>query len=167
MAQPYLVSNLNNIVGDFSHINSVVTQNITNRALNGDSDHNFISHIRLLMTAFVWGLAFIGGVMRLRKGYRDATYVLLALSHPFPVLLVQSYGGEMLLRIYLFTLPMMTFFIAAIFFTPSSRKGFALDESGHTYYVLCSARGILFYPLWERKYGLYDAAGTGWCALSL
>ncbi|HEY5005095.1 MAG TPA: zinc ribbon domain-containing protein, partial [Ktedonobacteraceae bacterium] len=122
MAQPYLVSNLNNIVGDFSHINSVVTQNITNRALLGDSDHNFISHIRLLMTAFVWGLAFIGGLMRLRKGYRDVTYVLLAIA-PFPVLLVQSYGGEMLLRIYLFTLPMMTFFIAAIFFTPSSRKG--------------------------------------------
>ncbi|MBA2391838.1 MAG: zinc ribbon domain-containing protein, partial [Ktedonobacteraceae bacterium] len=121
MAQPYLVSNLNNIVGDFSHINSVVTQNITNRALQGDPGHNFISHIRLLMTAFVWGLAFIGGLMRLRKGYRDVTYVLLAIA-PFPVLLVQSYGGEMLLRIYLFTLPMMTFFIAAIFFTPSSRR---------------------------------------------
>ena len=129
MAQPYLVSNLNNIVGDFSHINSVVTQNITNRALNGDSDHNFISHIRLLMTAFVWGLAFIGGVMRLRKGYRDATYVLLALA-PFPVLLVQSYGGEMLLRIYLFTLPMMTFFAAAIFFTPSSRRGLLWMRAG-------------------------------------
>jgi O-antigen/teichoic acid export membrane protein len=122
MAQPYLVSNLNNIVGDFSQINSVVTQNITSRALQGDVDHNLISHIRLLMTAFVWGLAFIGGLMRLRKGYRDATYVLLAIA-PFPVLLVQSYGGEMLLRIYLFTLPMMTFFMAAIFFTPSSRKG--------------------------------------------
>jgi O-antigen/teichoic acid export membrane protein len=143
MAQPYLVSNLNNIVGDFSHINSVVTQNITNRALLGDSEHNFISHIRLLMTAFIWGLAFIGGLMRLRKGYRDATYVLLAIT-PFPVLLVQSYGGEMLLRIYLFTLPMMTFFIAAIFFTPSSRKG-SLWMRGATLIMCFVLLGAFFF----------------------
>lgn len=121
MAQPYLASNLSTVIGDFSHINNVVTQNVTDRATQGDSAHNFISHIRLLMAAFIWGLAFIGGICRLLKGHRDATYVLLAIA-PFPVLLVQSYGGEMLLRIYLFTLPMMTFFTAAIFFTPSSQK---------------------------------------------
>ncbi|MBV9259278.1 MAG: hypothetical protein JO215_14785, partial [Ktedonobacteraceae bacterium] len=121
MAQPYLVSNLNNVVGDFGHINRVVTQNVTDRATQGDSAHNFISDIRLLMTALIWGLAFIGGLLRLRKGYRDATYVLLAIA-PFPVIVFQSYGGEMLLRIYLVTLPMMTFFTAAIFFTPSSQK---------------------------------------------
>jgi O-antigen/teichoic acid export membrane protein len=121
MAQPYLVGNLNNIIGDFSHINNVVTQNVTSRTLTGNKDHNFISDIRLFMTAFIWGLAFIGGLLRLRKGHRDITYVLLAIA-PFPVLLVQSYGGEMLLRIYLFTLPMMTFFVAAIFFTYSPRK---------------------------------------------
>ncbi|MBV9709851.1 MAG: hypothetical protein JO011_02910, partial [Ktedonobacteraceae bacterium] len=51
MAQPYLVSNLNNVVGDFGHINRVVTQNVTDRATQGDSAHNFISDIRLLMTA--------------------------------------------------------------------------------------------------------------------
>lgn len=121
MAQPYLVGNLNNVIGDFSHINSVITQNVTSRALTGDKEHNFISNIRLLMTAFIWVLALLGGILRSRKGFHDITYILLATA-PFPVLLVQSYGGEMLLRIYLFTLPMMTFFASAIFFTHPSRN---------------------------------------------
>ncbi|HEV2655404.1 MAG TPA: zinc ribbon domain-containing protein, partial [Ktedonobacteraceae bacterium] len=120
MAQPYLAGNISALVGDFTHVSSTVTQNVTGRVTQGDPQHNFISDVRLLMTVFVWVLALIGGLMRLRKGYRDVTYVILALA-PFPVFLAQSYGGEMLLRIYLFTLPPMCLFAASIFFTPTNR----------------------------------------------
>jgi hypothetical protein len=47
--------------------------------------------------------------------------VLLAIT-PFPLLLLQAYGGELLLRIYLFSVPFMVFFGAALFF-PSPRSG--------------------------------------------
>ncbi len=120
MAQPYLAGNISALIGDFTQVGSSVTQNVTGRVTQGDPQHNFISDIRLMMTVFVWVLALIGGLMRLRKGYRDVTFVILALA-PFPVFLAQSYGGEMLLRIYLFTLPPMCLFAASIFFTSTNR----------------------------------------------
>jgi hypothetical protein len=74
-----------------------------------------------MMTLVVWGLAFVGAVRRLRRGYGDATYVLLALA-PFLLIALQSYGGEMLLRIYLFALPLMVFFAAALFYSTYSHE---------------------------------------------
>jgi hypothetical protein len=121
MAQSYLAGNINVLLGDFTHIGNSVWQNVTGRVTQGDAQHNLISDIRLIMTIFIWGLAFVGGALRLRKGYCDITYVLLAVA-PFPLFLLQSYGGEMLLRIYLFTLPAMTLFAASIFYIPSSKK---------------------------------------------
>jgi hypothetical protein len=121
MAQPYLVGNISSMISEITNVNSIVSQNVTTRVVQGNAQHDLISAIRLWMTLLFWVLAFVGGVLRLRKGYRDVTYVVLAVA-PFPVLLVQSYGGEMLLRIYLFTLPLMTLFVASIFFTPLKRK---------------------------------------------
>src|SRR6266487_1404678 len=128
MAQPYLAGNINALIGDFTNVGSSVTQNVTGRVTPGDPQHNMISDVRLFMTVLVWGLALIGALMRLRKGYRDVTYVILALA-PFPVFLAQSYGGEMLLRIYLFTLPAMCLFAASIFFT-STRRGVSIFMKG-------------------------------------
>ncbi len=89
--------------------------------VDANPEHAFISKMRLIMTLFIWGLAFVGGVFRLRRGYRDASYVLLAVV-PFPLLLVQTYGGEMLLRIYFFTLPAMVFFAAALFYSVPAKS---------------------------------------------
>jgi hypothetical protein len=122
MAQAYLVGHLANVLGDVGQISTAISSNVTSRALQGNPEHNFISDIRLMMTFFIWSLAILGGFRRLRGGYQDATYVLLAVA-PFPIFLVQSYGGEVLLRIYLFTLPAMVFFAAAFFYsTPIHSK---------------------------------------------
>jgi hypothetical protein len=68
----------------------------------------------------VWGLALLGGVRRLRQGYWDLSIALLAFA-PFPISALQSYGGEILFRIYLFSLPGMAFFAAASLYpSPSS-----------------------------------------------
>ena len=116
MAQPYFAGHLASVLGDVGQISDAVTSNVTSRVAGSDPEHTLIAEIRLIMTLFIWGLAFAGGVLRLRRGYRDASYVLLAVV-PFPLLLAQSYGGEMLLRIYLFSLPGMVFFAAALFST--------------------------------------------------
>ena len=74
------------------------------------------------MTLAVWGLAGLGALRRLRWGQRtsDLTFVLLACA-PFLLLGLQSYGGEMLLRIYLYALPAVIFFGAALFYpTPAT-----------------------------------------------
>ena len=121
MTQAFLAGHSSMVFGDFGHIFDAFTVNVTQRASTGSALHNLIAKLRIVLTLFIWGLAFIGGVIRWRKGHRDITYILLMLA-PFPILVAQSYGGEMLLRIFLFTLPFMAYFIAAIFYTRSGVK---------------------------------------------
>ncbi|MBV8822499.1 MAG: hypothetical protein JO123_06895 [Ktedonobacteraceae bacterium] len=73
------------------------------------------------MTCIIWSLACAGAILRLRQGYRDVNYILLAIV-PFSMILIQSYGGEMLLRIYFFTLPIMAFFAAALFYATPAKE---------------------------------------------
>lgn len=116
MAQPYLAGHLPSILSDIGQFRGAITSNVTSRVVEGNPEHILISEIRVIMTFIIWVLAFAGAVLRLGRGYHDASYVVLAVVL-FPILLVQSYGGEMLLRIYLFTLPTMAFFAAALFYS--------------------------------------------------
>jgi O-antigen/teichoic acid export membrane protein len=121
MTQAFLVGHMSDVVGGFHLFNSF-SQNVTSRVA-GNPQHTFIARIRIYMSVLVWGLAVISGFIRWRRGYRDATIVLLALT-PFPFFIIQPYGGEMLLRSYLFSLPSMVFFIAAFFYSvPLLKKG--------------------------------------------
>lgn len=120
MAQPYLAGHLPSILSDIGQFHSAITSNVTSRVEDGDPEHILISEIRVMMTFIIWVLAFAGAVLRLRRGYHDASYVVLAVVL-FPILLIQSYGGEMLLRIYLFTLPTMVFFAAALFYSTPTK----------------------------------------------
>src|SRR4051794_23202299 len=64
------------------------------------------------MTAALWLLAALGLLRRRRSGVAGVGgHVILALSAPLFVIL-QPYGGEMLLRVYLFTLPFAACFAA-------------------------------------------------------
>ena len=120
MTRTYLSGHLSDAFGGF-HLFSSFSQNVTSR-IAGNPQHTFITRMRLYMSAFVWGFAFLSGFIRWRRGYQDATIVLLALT-PFPFFIIQPYGGEMLLRSYLFSLPSMVFLMAAFFYTvPSSLK---------------------------------------------
>jgi hypothetical protein len=73
------------------------------------------------LTAFVGLLALFGGIRRLRQGYWDLSFMLLTMA-PFPLIAGNSYGGEMLFRIYFFALPFMAFFAAALLY-PSPTLG--------------------------------------------
>jgi len=119
VAQPYLVGHISDAFGGgvgVDQFRSAITDNVTSHVQQGNAAHTFIEEVRIVMTLFIGGLAFVGVVRRLRRGYRDTTYILLVAA-PFPLFLVQSYGGEMLLRIYLFALPAMVFFAASLFYT--------------------------------------------------
>jgi hypothetical protein len=63
----------------------------------------------------VGALAFWGLARRFHQGYRDLSFVLLAISS-IPFIAVNPYGGEMILRTYLFALPFMAFFAAALLY---------------------------------------------------
>jgi hypothetical protein len=114
MAQPYLAGHTNHVFGGMGRILDSFNANVTNR-VSGDPEHAFIARIRIIMTFLLWGLACIGALFRLLKGYRDASVIILALA-PFPLFVAQPYGGEMLLRCYLFSQPSMVFLTASLFY---------------------------------------------------
>lgn len=114
MAVTYMAGHFAHVTGHVGEVGTSVGANVTKR-LQGSPDHMVVIYIRLVMTVAIWGLAVLGGIRRLRSGRWDITYALLAFA-PFPVMALQSYGGEMVLRVYLFALPFMVFFAAAFFF---------------------------------------------------
>jgi hypothetical protein len=115
MTQPFLVGHLNWVTGGLGAIINAFSSNVSSR-VSGSPLHNLSVKIDLLLTALVWGLALVGACYRLLRGYHDLSLLLLAVA-PFPMLVAASYGGEMLLRIYLFALPPMVFFVASLFYS--------------------------------------------------
>ncbi len=116
MAQGFLAGHLSWVTGDFGQVSTTITANVTDRVVLGSPEHIFIAAMRVIMTVALWGLAFVSAVFRVRRGFRDASYILLAIA-PFSLIVANSYGGEILLRIYFFSLPLMVFFAAAFFYT--------------------------------------------------
>jgi hypothetical protein len=90
---------------------SSIQANVINRII-GSPEHVFIVRMRLVYTALVWLLAGVGLLRRLRAGHLDLSLLALA-AVPFPFLILQPYGGEMLLRVYLFMLPAVVFWIVS------------------------------------------------------
>lgn len=101
-----LFSNIDNNLKDFS-------ESSPGRA--------FVSHVTRLTTLGVWGLAFLGGIRRLRNGYWDLALVLVTVT-PFFLIAMQNYGGEMIFRVYLFSLPGMALLIAALLYPAAPTK---------------------------------------------
>ncbi len=71
---------------------------------HGEPGRIFSAQASRLLSLAVWALALAGIVRRLRAGYKNLGVVVLAAA---PVLIVfgQSYGGEAVYRVYLFSLP--------------------------------------------------------------
>jgi len=121
-----------NLLASLGHLLNNVPTSITSGKLSGDPLYHVISTMRLSMTVLLWLLAFLGGVKRLRQGNKDITLVLLAIAG-LPMIAGQSYGGEMLERIYLFTEPFMCFFAASLFFDNSLVVAHRLARSHTTF----------------------------------
>jgi hypothetical protein len=100
------------LIGGFGNVGgnlgSAVVQRVT-----GNPAHEHIVDIRLLTAAVVWGLALLGALTwRSRNG--DRTVVLLMFLASFCMIAGGNYGGEGMLRIYLFSLPPAVCLIAAL-----------------------------------------------------
>lgn len=108
----YLSGHLPTILGRVGAVESSVGENVGSR-VEGSGEHLIVVYVRLALTGVLWSLAVAGAVARVRAGHRDLAAAALALA-PFVLLAVQPYGGEMLLRAYLFSLPFVAFFVAAL-----------------------------------------------------
>ncbi len=96
-----------------------------------------VSLVSRLLSASIIGLAAIGLLRRRALGLRSGWAIVLA-AVPALMIVVSSYGGEILLRSYLFTLPFAAYLAASWFFPTkeSSRHAIHSVALGATLVVL-------------------------------
>jgi len=111
-ANAFIKGRIVGLIDDIGQLDSAVSASVTDR-LVGSPGHAIVVRFRLIYTLFSWVLGFAGGLVRYRKGYKDTDFALLAVA-PFLLLAVLLYGGEMLMRVYLFSLPFMSFFASSL-----------------------------------------------------
>jgi hypothetical protein len=112
LAVAYWSGHLHQLLSSIGDVSGTVTAGATQR-VQGDPAHELVSRTRLLLTAAIWGLAGVGAWRRLRRGTGDLALFTLVVA-PFGVILLQSYGGEVLLRVYMFALPATVVLLAGV-----------------------------------------------------
>jgi hypothetical protein len=146
MSVTYLRGHLSGLLSDLGNIGMTVNKNVGGR-IKGDWDHLIAVYGRLALTVVLWGLAGLGLLRRLRAGYWDLPMLLL-FAAPFSMVLLQGYGGELILRVYFFALPFAVFFAAALFF-PSPQAG----RSWRTAIIIGAISLLLTGALFLTRYG--------------
>jgi hypothetical protein len=128
VATLFLTRFLHNEFKNFGEVQQNVSASL-NQRIGGIPKHELVVNLRVLFTVILWALALVGVLYRLSRGHRDLPYMVLAFV---PVLLValQQYGGEIGLRIYLFSLPGVIFFVTSLFQALVSHRGAWLPAFG-------------------------------------
>jgi hypothetical protein len=126
-AQAFLLGNLDSIIGQVGDAGGSAQVGIAGR-VRGSFEHTVVVLTRIAFSVAIWGVAGLGILRRLRAGRWDVMAVAMA-GAPLALVAVQSYGGEVFLRAFLFSLPATSFLVAT-----------ALMPSGDR---LSPARGVL------------------------
>jgi hypothetical protein len=119
-AWPFVSGHVNDLFGGIGH-QSGASANLGNRVASGSADHRLVVNSRLVQTAAVWMLAGFGTLLLIAQRARIRAVLLLAVA-PFLMVPLQAYGGEMLIRAFLFSLPLVAFLVAVFLFSVSGGK---------------------------------------------
>jgi hypothetical protein len=109
---PYWSGHLQDMVGSVGNVSGTVNRGAVER-VSGDGGHQAVVLLRLALAVTVWGLATVGAWRRMRRGHGNLGLMTLA-GAPFLLLVMQSYGGEIFLRVYSFALPFVAILMAAL-----------------------------------------------------
>jgi hypothetical protein len=112
MTVPFLAGHVGALIREFGSVGQTINQSVTGR-IGGSAEHEAVVLIRLVFTLVLWALAGLGAVLRFRNGRRDLTTIMLA-GAPFALIALQGYGGEIVLRLYFFSLPFVAIFVAGL-----------------------------------------------------
>jgi hypothetical protein len=113
MATAYLKGHLSTVTGKIGHLEENVQSNVGAR-LSGSPEHRHVANERLLFSVSVWGLGLLGAVRAFKDRRPYAAYLLLGAA-PFALVVLQPYGGEMVLRVYMFALPFVALLASSLF----------------------------------------------------
>ncbi|MEV0175956.1 lipopolysaccharide biosynthesis protein [Streptomyces sp. NPDC050803] len=104
MAEPYWSGHFDELFGGVGGVGSNVSSSVSGRIEGGSSTHKLVLYTRVLLAGSVMALACYGWWRRRDHKYRERSLVVLTFV-PFLGFGMQSYGGEMALRVFMFALP--------------------------------------------------------------
>jgi hypothetical protein len=113
-AAGFMGENLRSVISSIGELRSNVAEGLINLEL-ASTGQVIVAIMGRGLTLLVMLLAGLGIFRRMRNGYLDLSAILLAVA-PFLLLLGNAYGGEILFRVYLFSLPWLVFFIAGLIY---------------------------------------------------
>ncbi|MEU8891789.1 lipopolysaccharide biosynthesis protein [Streptomyces sp. NPDC048442] len=103
-AEPYWSGHFEELFGGIGGLGDNVSSSVAGRIEGGSSTHKLVLYVRVAMAGGVMALACWGWSRRRFAGYSERSLLVLAFV-PFVMLGMQSYGGEMALRVFMFALP--------------------------------------------------------------
>ncbi|MFJ9177497.1 lipopolysaccharide biosynthesis protein [Streptomyces sp. NPDC102360] len=104
LAEPYWSGHFNDLFGGIGGVGGNVTSSVSGRIQEGSSSHKLVLYTRVLLAGAVLAFACYGWWRRRDWKYRERSLIVLAFV-PFLGFGMQSYGGEMALRVFMFALP--------------------------------------------------------------
>lgn len=113
-ADGYMATVLPELVQRFGDTSTEISERLVDTSIVSPGQV-VVSWASRALTGIIALAAMLGGLRRLVAGFRDGPAVVLTLAPAF-LLVATSYGGEIAFRVYLFALPFLAFFAAALFF---------------------------------------------------
>ncbi|MGW3104805.1 lipopolysaccharide biosynthesis protein [Streptomyces sp. NPDC001100] len=104
MAEPYWSGHFNDLFGGVGGVGSNVSTSVSGRIQGGSSTHKLVLYTRVLLAGGVMAFACWGWWRRRDHKYRERSLLVLTFV-PFLGFGMQSYGGEMALRVFMFAVP--------------------------------------------------------------
>lgn len=112
-AQPYWVSHLGRLTEDVGEVGQVITSGTSARIAEASFGRQLVLATRLGLSAIAWIAAAMCFVAARRKSRQMITAAALGLV-PFGAVAMQEYGGELGLRIFLFSMPFIALLVAQV-----------------------------------------------------
>ncbi|WP_420032842.1 lipopolysaccharide biosynthesis protein [Streptomyces sp. cg28] len=104
LAEPYWSGHFADLFGGIGGVGGNVSSSVSGRIRGGSSTHKLVLYTRVLLAGGVLAFACFGWWRRHDWKYRERSLLVLTFV-PFLGFGMQSYGGEMALRVFLFALP--------------------------------------------------------------
>ncbi|MFD3381120.1 MULTISPECIES: lipopolysaccharide biosynthesis protein [unclassified Streptomyces] len=104
LAEPYWSGHFDELFGGVGGVGSNVSSSVSGRIGEGSSSHKLVLYARVALAGSVMALACWGWWRRRDHKYRERSLLVLTFV-PFLGFGMQSYGGEMALRVFMFALP--------------------------------------------------------------
>ncbi|MEV6129526.1 lipopolysaccharide biosynthesis protein [Streptomyces violaceusniger] len=104
LAEPYWSGHWDELFGGVGGVGGNVSSSVSGRIEGGSSVHRLVLYVRVALAGGVLALACWGVLRRRAAGFTERSLLVLTFV-PFLGFGMQSYGGEMALRVFMFALP--------------------------------------------------------------